>query len=563
MGNSATKSSLTQEQEDIKYLGDRFPYGDDELYRLYRAYQAMHQAEQSVSFLSDLAIHCTVLSPREQDNRERLEALGEQQGMLMAVVEEKILPPDFGDRFKRVAFVKLECYSMESSKQEDEYSRISKLEKFFDGATSATRRGGRAALGTLFQCCVEDVDDPDDSSHLVHRDGSEFKAKASKVLDLAYRLSLAAAFLSADENMQNFIPPPNASQNEILKSLVRSMLEFQKRKKIRASEFGSLTETEEQEMEMGLVSKMDFLEWSEATAPLLASTLPTFMHNVFFPEKSYPPSRTAFVFPVIPSESAFFHDPASPMLFAFASMSSSLGGSWHRLYTSTSDGLSFNRLMNSLLGYSGPTLLIIQAINGGIFGAFTASSWKESKDFYGNSDCFLYQLLPTTAVYRPRGSGTSYMYCNSEARSRGYDQLAHGIGFGGDNLQPRLFIAESFEGNLALSNDMTFESGPLLPRSEDGMSKTTFEIDNLEVWGVGGDAVVAEALESRVRARAIKDANIKKARKVDKAAFLDDFRSGIIESKAFQHRQQVQGRAECDLEDRIHQQEGVYGPLKE
>jgi hypothetical protein len=219
--------------------------------------------------------------------------------------------------------------------------------------------------------------------------------------------------------------------------------------------------------------------------------------------------------------------------------------------------------MNSLLGYSGPTLLIIQAINGGIFGAFTASSWKESKDFYGNSDCFLYQLLPTTAVYRPRGSGTSYMYCNSEARSRGYDQLAHGIGFGGDNLQPRLFIAESFEGNLALSNDMTFESGPLLPRSEDGMSKTTFEIDNLEVWGVGGDAVVAEALESRVRARAIKDANIKKARKVDKAAFLDDFRSGIIESKAFQHRQQVQGRAECDLEDRIHQQEGVSGPLKE
>ena len=219
--------------------------------------------------------------------------------------------------------------------------------------------------------------------------------------------------------------------------------------------------------------------------------------------------------------------------------------------------------MNALLGYSGPTLLIIQATNGGIFGAFTASSWKESKDFYGNSDCFLYQLLPSTAVYRPRGSGTSYMYCNSEARSRGYDQLAHGIGFGGDSLQPRLFIAESFEGNLALSNDMTFEPGPMLPSSEDGMSTKTFEIDNLEVWGVGGDAVVAEALESRVKARAIKDANIKKARKVDKAAFLDDFRSGVIESKAFQHRQQIQGRAECDLEDRIKKEEGVYGPIKE
>ena len=153
------------------------------------------------------------------------------------------------------------------------------------------------------------------------------RRNASQVLDLAYRLSLAAAFLSADENMQNFIPSPGASQNEVITSLARSMVEFERRKKIRASEFGSLTDTEKEDLEMGLVSKMDFLEWSEATAPLLTSTLPTFMHNVFFPEKSYPPSRTPFVFPVIPSESAFFDDPASPMLFAFASMSSSLGGS--------------------------------------------------------------------------------------------------------------------------------------------------------------------------------------------------------------------------------------------
>lgn len=325
MGSSTSKPALTQEQEDVKYLGDRFPYGDDELYRLYRAYQAIRQTEKSVSFLSDLAAHCTVLPPREEDS-EKLEALQEQQATLMTVVEEKILPPDFGEKFKRVAFVKLE-HAVESSEQEDEYARIAKLEKFFEGASNGTRRGGRAALGTLFQCCVEDVGDIDDSSHLVHRDGSEFMANANQVLDLAYRLSLAAAFLSADENMQNFIPSPGACQNEVIESLTRSMLDFVRRKKVRASEFGSLTETAEKELILGLVSKMDFLEWSEATAPLLSSTLPTFMHNIFFPEKSYPPSRTPFVFPIIPSESAFFHDPASPMLFAFASMSSSLGGS--------------------------------------------------------------------------------------------------------------------------------------------------------------------------------------------------------------------------------------------
>jgi hypothetical protein len=77
------------------------------------------------------------------------------------------------------------------------------------------------------------------------------------------------------------------------------------------------------------------------------------------------------------------------------------------------------------------------------------------------------------------------------------------------------------------------------------------------VWGVGGDDVVAEALESRSRQRELTAANIQKARKVDKAAFLDDFRSGLIESKAFQHRDQMRGRADADLDDK-HKTGYVY-----
>jgi hypothetical protein len=208
------------------------------------------------------------------------------------------------------------------------------------------------------------------------------------------------------------------------------------------------------------------------------------------------------------------------------------------LYTSASDGLSFNRLQNALLGYGGPTLIIIQS-GGCIFGAFTASQWKESKDFYGNHDCFLYQLLPTTAVYRPSGNGNNFMYCNSFARSRGYDQQAHGIGFGGTTDQPRLFLAESFDDCLAAAQDMTFEKGPLLLP---GSKAQHFDIDNLEVWGVGGTAVVEEALRDRKKCRGVRDAAIQKARKVDKAAFLDDFKSGLIDSKAFAHRGQIRGR---------------------
>lgn len=206
--------------------------------------------------------------------------------------------------------------------------------------------------------------------------------------------------------------------------------------------------------------------------------------------------------------------------------------------------MSFNRLLNSLLGYDGPTLIIIrESERKGIFGAYTNARWKESKDFCGNSDCFLFRLQPSTAVYRPRGTGSNYQYCNSESRSKGYDGLSHGIGFGGTSDSPRLFIAEKFEGCVASSNDLTFEEGELLPPRLKGENPTKrFEIEALEVWGVGGQDAISDALQARTKQRDVTAANIRKARKVDKAAFLDDFKSGLLESKAFQHREQMRGR---------------------
>jgi hypothetical protein len=114
--------------------------------------------------------------------------------------------------------------------------------------------------------------------------------------------------------------------------------------------------------------------------------------------------------------------------------------------------------MHSILGYGGPTLFIIRAKDGfGTFGAYTFTPWSESGAFYGNSDCFLFRLGPEPfAIYRPKGKGggdigvdqfgtnnekdesRKYQYFNPEARSKGYDGLAHGIGFGGTTELPRL-----------------------------------------------------------------------------------------------------------------------------
>lgn len=50
--------------------------------------------------------------------------------------------------------------------------------------------------------------------------------------------------------------------------------------------------------------------------------------------------------------------------------------------------------------------------------------------------------------------------------------------------------------------------------------------------------------------REILNANIQKARKVDKAQFLDDLKMGPIDSKAFKHRAEARGRHDFEADDR-------------
>lgn len=128
----------------------------------------------------------------------------------------------------------------------------------------------------------------------------------------------------------------------------------------------------------------------------------------------------------------------------------------------------------------------------------------------------------------------------------------------GDAEKPRLFITETLDGCIAQSDDLTFARGNLMSpdtssesdsNSNKQRQRDSFEIERMEVWGVGGDAVVKEALTKRQEHRDLTAANIKKARKVDKAQFLDDFKSGLIESKAFQHREQIRGRDDAQIDD--------------
>lgn len=514
-------------------------------------------------------------------------------------MEAHLLPPPFGAILEKSTFLSEPSSSLSTTSSPQPlthpswtlYSIIqsyhsnphkkSQLETFLQLLSQCCgRRGGRYTLGILFDwCCF--------SSSTKH-------VNAHLLIEWLYRFSISCIYLQNPTQplFQDFLQTP-----QIPNALVMSLLEATSKhnssstQDFYASSYNNLIHTNTSsnttyKSNSEMITKELFLNWAQETTPLLSSVLPTFFHQLLFADKAFPPSRTPFLFP-------YFHNPAQnsfilgsppngtmpkpyssfPFLFSFACMSNSLGGMWYRLFSSDADGMSFNRLLKSILGYSGPTLLIIKSTSGSTFGAFTSSKWIESSSFYGTTACFLYQLEPVIHVYRPRMTvvdnsyginNANYMYCNPEARSKGYDGLAHGIGFGGDTQKPRLFISETLDDCIAQSDDLTFERGDLFtPVSPDHASNTAtanntkntkrhrnvFEIEQMEVWGVGGDTAVQDALQKREDHRQIMDANIQKARKVDKAQFLDDFKSGLIESKAFQHREQIRGRDDAQIDE--------------
>ena len=240
-----------------------------------------------------------------------------------------------------------------------------------------------------------------------------------------------------------------------------------------------------------------------------------------------------------------------------------LAPKWHRLYSSLSEGFNLSTLEHSLVGYHGPTLILVEAFDKDTgknitFGAFASQPWRKQSgapDFYGDSDSFLFEIKPTFHVWRAKKSSpgkhvaANYQYFNfdnrprtsttSAARSESDRKYAQGIGMGGSKRRPRFFIAATLDHCYFGSNDATFESEHDLNETMTISSLDPFlDLHSLEIWGIGGDA----ALRALSRHHSNEDAHVQKARQVDKSAFLNDFRSGLIESKMFDFHQEMRNR---------------------
>jgi len=493
-----------------------------------------------------------------------------------------------------------------ATQSESNQSQSQSLVNFLDGiASSCGRRGSRISLSKLF--AISQDSKPSNNSLF---EGNSATADASKIILTGYCLALAASYLKSlidqgDESRestswQDFVPQQNTSG---MQAMVHSLINSATRQRQHGFGFDYSAPTRNPNATSSndtAVTLVEFIEWAETEAPVMGSALPTFLlvlFTFFSPasgdegkESRFPPGVTPLWLPHLTYErlptstigspsSTFFPSPTSSFdLFVLSCTSLTLAsGRWHRLFSSEANGLSCNRLMHSILGYGGPTIILIRSkdasdkgkCSSGVFGAFTSTPWaQESSGYYGNSDCFLFRVSPDpVAIYRPKGGGDgmdafgtanqgsetrNFMYFNPEARSKGYDGLSHGIGFGGTSEMPRLYIDEVLDSCRASPEDLTFANGPLLSGLKDFSSSASsyFEVESIEAWGVGTSQLVEAALFARDGQRQDAEKRIRQAMKGAKGQFLEDFQSGLTGNKLFQHREQIQDRdVGCDLKE--------------
>eukprot|EP01038_Epipyxis_sp_PR26KG_P016805 gene16805-23004_t len=286
-----------------------------------------------------------------------------------------------------------------------------------------------------------------------------------------------------------------------------------------------------------LSSTVDFdfsvlINWSNNYCPHLYKILETHLSIICF-QSNLSLSYRPYQCPFLNEKSAVV---SVKEIISLSLYNINLQGSWKKLYTTEKDGLSFNRIVHHVLGYKGPTCLLIKCRDeaGTVLGAYTNDHWKDQNRFFGSGSNILFTIHPRIRIYRSKASSNgSYQWLNTKSYG-----LPHGMGFGGsaEGTGFRLFIPDTLEHCVARSSCPTYESGLLV-------REANFEIDYLEIWGCGGDEIVLGGLKAQAKEREIVDENIRKARQVDKAQFFNnEFDNEFLLSNTMSHNKNKENR---------------------
>jgi hypothetical protein len=171
------------------------------------------------------------------------------------------------------------------------------------------------------------------------------------------------------------------------------------------------------------------------------------------------------------------------------------------LYSSATHGRSLNRFIHHVIGYKAETLFIITTTKREIFGAFIATPWEMSSNYWSNSNCFLFGVAPVLAIrHGSSHSQPNFAYFFNNKKS--FTGKPVGIGFGGTVGNFRLWIDEDLLTGTVRTMDPTYENGTIA-------SNPAFDIASIEVWG----SCTEYAQQQLLRERRLREKDSERARK--------------------------------------------------
>lgn len=248
MGNIvATEPELSQEQIDLQSLRERMPFADAEIRFLYEAYRTFGTIDERQSFLYDWS-YC-------------VGAHG-----LFEVLQEHVLPRGANDeRFGNALYYAIfhvdgdhrlynhpDDSTSPTATLVDEYTRKARLEQFFEGLATVSRRGSTAVLKALFHTVSKLHESKDD------------RVLALDFVEAGYRVAFAADHLQTGG--------PKAALKEIdvsresLGALAHSVVNKAKSRRQRTGIFDECPH-----LQKGRVELQDILDWAESVAPMFGA----------------------------------------------------------------------------------------------------------------------------------------------------------------------------------------------------------------------------------------------------------------------------------------------------
>lgn len=255
--------------------------------------------------------------------------------------------------------------------------------------------------------------------------------------------------------------------------------------------------------------------WCDRNAPGLADVYAAWARRRFLNDP-----RPALTLPT----AGGLLEPASIRACLLLSDARTFGG-LRPLYASSKDGWSFQRLCREILGWTGPTLVVARA-GSRVFGVLADEAWRDDRKPFGASGCRLYTFAPAFAVARPRAGHADPLYLNT----RGSQSVTKGLVVGGGALHIPMELGDA---RVKVGRSLAFESLALVDDATVRQAGGWVDLDELEVWAVGDESALAAAAAGRARAQGLRADHIAWARKVDKAAFLNEFDRETLLGKTF------------------------------